>query len=408
MKMKIGVLVSLVLVLSAAGVRGQDWPQWRGPHRDNKVTGFIEPKTWPKELRQKWKVTVGLGESSPVLVGNKIYAFSRQGGDEVTLCLDADSGKELWKDNNGVASVKGPSAKLHSGPRSTPAVAEGKICTLGVDGVVSCLDAASGKVIWRKETKSMPKFYTSTSPLITDGKCIVFVDGLTAFDLANGEPKWQWKGGEAPYGSPVLMTMDGTKAIVTPSTTSLAGIALADGKLLWEAKLPTGGYQNNYSTPVINGHNVIYSVALKGSGSETMALKIEKKSGGFAAGEIWKSKLASDKYYSPVLKDNLLFGVSTDRKIFCLEAKNGEQLWTDSTKRGECGHVLNAGNVMLALSSDAQLIAFAPSNKEYKELASYKVSEKTGNEGPWSCPIVAGNRIYVRDNAGTLALWTID
>ena len=78
-------------------VRGwhQDWPQWRGPNRDNHVVGFTAPKIWPKELAQTWKVKVGLGEASPVLVGDKIYVFARQGGDEVTRACDAISGKEI-------------------------------------------------------------------------------------------------------------------------------------------------------------------------------------------------------------------------------------------------------------------------------------------------------------------------
>ncbi len=69
-----------VLLLGASCVCAEDWPQWRGPNRDNKVTGFVAPSTWPKELTQKWKVNVGLGDASPVLVGDKIYVFTRQGG----------------------------------------------------------------------------------------------------------------------------------------------------------------------------------------------------------------------------------------------------------------------------------------------------------------------------------------
>src|SRR5437870_5750067 len=136
------VLLAYAALLGANGVRAQDWPQWRGPTRNNKVAGFTEPTTWPKELTKKWKVTVGVGESSPVLVGDKLYVFARQGGDEVTLCLDAATGKELWKDKYATAAVKGPAGGF-PGPRSTPAVGEGKVCTLGVNGVVSCVDALS-------------------------------------------------------------------------------------------------------------------------------------------------------------------------------------------------------------------------------------------------------------------------
>src|SRR6059058_5541447 len=103
----ISALLTLALALSAGRSWAQDWPQWRGPNRDNKVVGFAEPKTWPKTLTQKWKISVGDGESSPALVGKKLYIFARQGGDEVTLCLDAETGKELWKDNYPASPVTG-------------------------------------------------------------------------------------------------------------------------------------------------------------------------------------------------------------------------------------------------------------------------------------------------------------
>jgi outer membrane protein assembly factor BamB len=408
MKAAIPTLVLTLTWLLQCGtpsVWAQDWPQWRGPNRDNRVTGFTAPKTWPKELTQKWKVSIGSGESSPVLVGDKLFVFSRQGGDEVTQCLDAGTGKEVWKDKYAAAAVSGPSSP-HPGPRSSPAVAEGKVCTLGVAGVVSCLDAASGKVVWRKDTKSKPQFYTSYSPIIVDGKCIVYVGALTAFDLGSGESKWQWSGDAAPYGSPVLMTAQGTKLLVSPSLKSLAGIGLADGKLLWQVKV-AGNYDNTMGTPVVDGQTVFYSESSNG----ILALKIEKDGEGFAAKELWKKTPAAHKYNTPVLKDGLLFGITGKRNFFCMDAKTGESLWpadkADKTQRGECGHVLDAGPVLLATSSDGQLVVLEPNSKECKELAKYKVSDKVGLEGPWACPIVAGNRVFVRDREA-LTLWTID
>src|SRR5262249_53729514 len=247
---------------------------------------------------KKWRVKVGLGESSPVLVREKLYVFGRQDGDEVILCLDAGSGKELWKEKYAAAAIKG-SASGYPGPRSTPAVADGKICTLGVHGVVSCLDAQSGQLLWRKETGFKPQFYTSSSPLIADGKCIVFVNGLTAYDLATGESKWTWTGAKAPYGSPVLMTVDGTTQIVTPAVGNLAGIRLDDGKQLWQVKIGPGGmdYQHNFSTPLIDGNTVIYSIAVKGkkgggaTGAGTIALKIDNKDDGSSANQTSKTPL---------------------------------------------------------------------------------------------------------------------
>src|SRR5262249_6745799 len=96
-KLMAGALLGCAMLFSSAGVDAQDWPQWRGPNRDNKVAGFTAPATWPKELTQKWKVTVGEGLAAPALVGDKVYVFAKQGGNEVTLCLEAATGKELWK-----------------------------------------------------------------------------------------------------------------------------------------------------------------------------------------------------------------------------------------------------------------------------------------------------------------------
>jgi outer membrane protein assembly factor BamB len=398
-----------VLLLGAHGVRAQDWPQWRGPNRDNKVAGFSEPKTWPKELTRKWKVNVGRGDSSPVLVGDKVYVCTRQGEEEVTLCLDAASGKEAWQDKYPAEPVTGAALKVgggHPGPRATPAVADGKVCTLGVGGVVSCLDAASGKVIWRKDTKSWPLYYTSASPIIVDGKCIAYVGKpnkgeLIAYALASGEEKWKWSGEGPPYGSPVLLTVESTKQFVTPTDNSIVGIGLADGKLLWQVAFGGKPFQNHSNSPVIDGQTVIYSGPQAGAG--TIALKVEKKGDSFAATELWKKKDAATGYITPVLKDGLLFGVSSGRKFYCMDAKTGDVLWTDSTARGECGAVLDAGSVLLALTSDNAFVAFKPSNKEYIELAKYKVADTPLT---WASPVIAGNRVFVKDR-DALTLWTI-
>jgi outer membrane protein assembly factor BamB len=390
----IGVLVGGVALLGASRVSAADWPQWRGPNRDNKVAGFTAPATWPKELTQKWKTTVGLGDASPALVGAKLYVFTRQGGDEVTSCLDAATGKPLWQDKYAAQEVTGP-AGGHAGPRSTPAVAEGKVCTLGVGGVLSCLDATTGKVVWRKDSNAWPDFYTSSSPIIVAGKCIAHLGGrgngtIIAYDMASGAEKWKWTGEGPSYGSPVLMTVDGMKQLVTLTERSLVGIGVADGKLLLQVPFSAGRY--NMSTPIVDGQTVICS---------GRALKIEKQGDGFAAKELWKSE-SPNQFNTPVLKDGLLFGLSGRRSFFCMNAQTGDVLWNDSTPRGECGAVLDAGSVLLALTSDTEMVAFKPSNKEYAELAKFKVADTP----TWAYPIIAGNRVFVKDRE-TLTLWTL-
>lgn len=400
-KRPVGVLVGCVLLLGASAACGQDWPQWRGPNRDNKVTGFTVPATWPKELTKKWKTTVGGGDSSPTLVGDKVYVFARQGGDEVTWCLDAASGKEVWKDKFATQEATKAAGGIHAGPRATPAVAEGKVCTFGVRGIVSCLDAATGKVVWRKDTKDYPTFFTAASPLIVDGKCITYIGGtssgeIVAYDLATGEAKWKWSGDPPSYGSPAVLAVDGVKQLATLTKSSLVGISMADGKLLWKVSF---GAKYNNSTPIIDGQTVICS----SPGPGTVAFKIEKEGDKFTAKQLWKSTKSSHQYNTPVLKDGLIYGITPAKSFFCMDAKTGDVLWTDQAKRGECGTVLDAGGVLLALTSDKNLVAFTPSNKEYKEVAKFAVAESA----TWANPIVSGNRVFVKDQT-SVALWTIE
>src|SRR2546421_2831342 len=172
------LIVGSIAALIATCAFAQDWPQWRGANRDAKASDFKAPKTWPKELTKKWRVTVGEGVSTPALVGERLYVFSRQEGNEITRCLNAADGKEIWQDKYESLGASGPASGF-SGPRSSPAVADGKVVTLGVRGVLSCLDAAEGKLLWRKDDfkGATPKFYTASSPLIVDGLCIAELGG---------------------------------------------------------------------------------------------------------------------------------------------------------------------------------------------------------------------------------------
>jgi outer membrane protein assembly factor BamB len=422
-----GVLAGFALVLCAFAALAEDWPQWRGAHRDAKVEGFVAPKTWPKELAKKWTAAVGTGVSSPVLVGNRIYAFGRIGGAEVTTCLDAAKGDVIWQDKHTTAAVGG-AASGYGGPRATPAVAGGKVYTLGVNGTVSCLDAESGSVVWRKETGDSPQFSTSMSPLVAEGKCVVFLKSLVAFDAATGDIKWKGPSG-TPYGSPVLMTADGITQIVTPTAQSLDGVNLADGKVLWQTALPKGGYTVNYSTPIVDGQTVIYvAPGGRGGAGSSFAYKIEKDGDAFKAKELWKGS-ASYQYNTPVLKDGALFGLSPTKTFYCQDAKTGQILWTDETPRGEAGGVVSAGSVILAVTGpapaggvggggkgkgmggkggekatgDSMLVAFEPDRAGYKELAKYKLTPGPG----LAYPIIAGNRVYVKGNSD-VTLFTID
>jgi outer membrane protein assembly factor BamB len=419
-----GVIVGCVaggMVLLGAGRAGaQDWPQWRGANRDAKVTGFKAPASWPKELSKKWKVAVGEGVATPALVGERLYVFARQETNEVIRCLDAASGKELWQDKYEVQGATRPAAGFNNefvGPRASPTVAEGKIVTFGVRGTLSCLDAASGKMLWRKDDfkGAWPTFFTSSSPLIVGGLCIAQLGGrsngaIVAYDLSSGDQKWKWTGDSPSYASPVLMTLGGAKLIVAMTETKIVAVGAADGKLVWETPFAVKGFGGyNAATPIAEGQTMIYA----GSGRGATAVKLEKKGDNVAAKELWSNKEKSVQFNTPLLKNGLLYGLTQGNEFFCLSARDGKTAWSapagkpsgGGKGRGPRGYgsIVDAGPVLLALTPSAQLVVFEPTDKEFKQIASYKVADGE----TYAYPVIAGNRIFVKDRE-SLTLWTIE
>lgn len=402
------VMLGCVAVLSAGVAFAADWPQWRGTNGDAKVSDFKPPESWPKQLAEKWTVTVGAGDATPALVGNHLYVFSRQGADEVLRCLDAETGKPVWEEKYepGV-SVSGPAAAQHPGPRSSPAVADGKVATLGVSGVVSCFDADSGKLLWRKDPyKSWPQFYAAASPIIVNGMCIAQLGGrgggaIIAFDLTNGDEKWRAEAGGPAYASPAVMTAAGIQELVAQTDKSLIGLSLLDGKLLWQIPTEPARMSQNAVTPVIDGDIVIYS----GQGKGTTAVQIEKQGDEWKPNQLWTNAQISSGFATPVMKDGQLFGLSNRASFFCLDAKTGKTLWTSPARRGErgFGSIVDAGQILLALTPSADLIALKPSDKEFSELASIKVSDAQ----PYAYPVVSGNRVFIKGQ-DTVSMYTIE
>ena len=402
---KFSAVMVCVILICASCLFAQNWPQWRGPNRDGKVRGFKAPRQWPNELTQKWKKTVGSGDATPALVGNKLYVFARQGDEEVTLCLNAASGDEIWKDAYPAQAVTGAASRQHPGPRSSPTVAKGKVLTIGVGGVLSCLDASSGKLLWRKDPfpKVVPRFFTSMSPIVVDAMAIAHLGGqgngaIIAYDLATGNEKWRWSDEGPDYGSPVEMMVAGTKQIVTPTEKSIVGIAVADGKLLWQIPSVPPRRAYNAATPIVDDQTVIY--AAKGRG--TKAIKIGKQGNTFITKELWSNSELGTQYNTPVLKDGLLFGLSDAGNLFCINAQDGKTAWKDDTQhdRGGFTSVVDAGSCLMALPSSSELIVYKPTKNQYEELAKIKVADTP----IYAHPVVADKRIFIKDQESVALL----
>jgi outer membrane protein assembly factor BamB len=281
------------------------------------------------------------------------------------------------------------------------------VVTLGVCGTLSCLDADTGKVNWRKTDfpGAWPRFHTAMSPLIVEGVCIVQLGkesegAVVAYDMDNGQQKWKWSGEGPGYASPVLVTVGGTRMIITETAKSIVGISPSDGKLLWQAPYAPQGMAYNAATPIVNGQILIFC----GQGRGTRAIKVEKQGEAFSTTELWNNPDNSVQFNTPVLRNGLLFGLSQKGNFFCINAETGKTVWTDSVEgRGGFGSIVDAGPVLLALTSKGQLTVFEPSDTQYAELASLKVSDKQ----TYAYPVLNGNKLFVKDQE-FLTLWAIE
>lgn len=223
-----------LLLIAASALLSAEWPQWRGPARDGALASFHAPQTWPEKLTQKWKVPIGIGHSSPIFAAGRIYVLSRRDGRETVSAVNPEDGKILWSESYAAPYQVNPAAARHGdGPKSTPVFDNGRLFTLGISGVLSSYDAASGKLRWRKEfskqfAQTSPLFGTAMSPVVDRGLLIAGVGGndsgaLAAFDAGSGDLRWMWKQDGPGYASPIVVELGGVRQVVTQTQQNIVG-----------------------------------------------------------------------------------------------------------------------------------------------------------------------------------------
>jgi outer membrane protein assembly factor BamB len=299
---------------------------------------------------------------------------------------------------------------MGKGPNSTPVVYEGKLYTLGVTAVFSCFDAESGELKWRKDFSTQldtSKLFcgTAMSPVIEKGLVIIHVGddrkgSVRAFDARTGEQKWEWQGDGPGYSSPIVVELFGTRQVVTLTDKSVVGIAADNGRLLWSMPFPDE-WNENIVTPVLYQKTLIVSGVRKG----TMAIEAVKGKDGWSARQVWSNPQVAMYMSSPVLDGDYLYGMSSLRKgqYFCLNAKTGALVWATEGREGRTASVLAAGDSLLFLTEDANLIVAKKSPKAFESIARYTVA----NAATWAHPVVLGKHVLVKDEAA-LTLWSIE
>lgn len=408
---RIGSL-TLLFTLSTAALTAADWPQYRGPNQDGISPEKIQVK-WPAAGPQQiWKTPTPTGFSSfAVASGRAATQVVRELEGvprEVVLCLDANSGKELWIVNIGVGKFQrggdsgAPDNNGGDGPRSTPVIDGERVYAYTQDLVLYCLEAATGKVVWEKDVMKEHAgrnigWKSAMSPVI-DGDS-VFVGGggagqsLLAFNKNSGAVVWRAHDETITHSTPVVATILGTRQVIYFLKSGLLSVAAKDGAELW--RFP---FRFNVSTaisPVICD-DVVYCSAGYGVGGG--ACKITREGDRFVATEMWKiggdTKVANH-WSTPVYLDGHLYGMFSFKAygrgpLKCVEVKTGEVKWEEGGFGA--GNVILADRHLVALTDDGQVVIVEATPSAYKELARAKVL--TGK--CWTTPALSGGRLYVR------------
>ncbi len=400
----------LILILSPIS-RADDWPQWRGPHRDGTMSPTAAPISWPEQLKLRWKVTLGEGHSSPILAGGRIYVFTRQQGKEYVSSIDPTNGKLIWQQFYTAPYTMNPAAEAHGeGPKSTPVLADGRLYTFGISGILTCWDAATGTVKWREDFSKVykatsPLYGTAMSPVVDHGLAIAHVGGhddgaLTAFDGGTGEVRWRWTGDGPAYASPIIVTLNGIRQVVTETQNNVAGVSVANGQLLWKIPFATE-YLQNISSPVSYHDELIFS----GYGKPLTAIHAGEKAGQWFTETLWRNADISLYMSSPVVAGDLVFGFSQFKKgqFFCVDARTGATQWTSPPRQGDNAAVLVSGENLILLKDDGELLIARATGRAFELLRHYQVADSP----TWAHPLVLRSGVVIKDST-TLALWTVD
>lgn len=395
----IGIAVALALMSAGffvAHAQHTGWPQWRGPTRDG-VVGAELPTQWPKALEKRWEVPVGAGHASPVVSGNRVVVIAREGDQEMVRALDLASGKEMWRAAYPAPYDVNPAARLHGpGPKSTPAIAGGRVFTFGIGGVLSAFDLARGTLLWRVPAPAvLPEYGTATSPLIDGTSVIAHVGGygdgaLTSFDAATGKPRWQWNGDGPAYGSPIIATFGGVRQVIAQTQKLLVGLDASNGALLWQMPFTTEFDQNAF-TPVVFQDLLIVG----GIDWPLTAIRLKSADGKWLAETAWTNPQTPMFMSSPVLIGGTIYGLTMRSRgqFVAIDAASGKTLWTTKGREGENASMLGSRSWLLASTTNGNLVVARANPLKYEEVRRYQIADSA----VWAHPAITGSSIIVKD-----------
>jgi outer membrane protein assembly factor BamB len=408
MRRRLGVIV---LVLLPAGLSAQEWTQWRGANRDASLADAHVPAAWPSTLRRVWRVEIGEGYSSPVVAGTRVFVHSRREPSELVTALDLETGKAVWQQTYEAPFRKNQYAsQMAKGPNSTPLVAEGLLYTLGATGVLSAWRMADGTLAWRNDYSSAvdtSKLFcgTSMSPMIDSGSLVVQVGSdvhggrLLALDPATGEERWAWKGPGPGYASPIGITVDGVRQLVTLTNQSIVGIDAGRGTSLWSVPFPDEWHEN-IITPVWTGSHLIVSGVRQGT--RAFVVTRESKSAPWRATEAWRNAEVTMYMSAPVVTEGTIYAISSKRKgqFVAVDVATGKLRWSTEGREGEHASIVTAPEHVLFLTNAGDLVVARKDAAQF--VAERRIAVTDGET--WAMPAFVNGGLIVRDAQALMRL----
>jgi outer membrane protein assembly factor BamB len=402
-------LFVFVLLSSASVASAQDWSQWRGPARDGVIPAAVIPKPWPAAVKRGWSVEIGEGYSSPVVANGRAFLHSRRDPEEVVTAIDVASGNIAWQQKYQSEFKKNQYAtQMAKGPNSTPIVVGSLLYTLGVTGILTAWNTADGTVAWRNDYSSSidtSKLFcgTSMSPMLEGGSLILHVGSdvhggrVLALDPATGKERWSSKGLGPGYASPLAVTIDNVRQIITMTNGSIIGIDASNGAPLWSIPFPDEWHEN-IVTPIWTGSALIVSGTRQG----THAYALGRAGGGWQPKPIWKNAEVTMYTSSPVFADGVIYGLSNKRRghFVALDAETGTVKWATPGRDGNHASILQTKDHLLFLTDSAVLIVAGRSPEAFKEVKRYEL----GIGPTWTLPVMLPDGLLVREASRVVRL----
>jgi outer membrane protein assembly factor BamB len=405
MKQKINFLGFGVAFLATLFIgNAADWPQYRGPNHDGSTPEKISTK-WPVEgPKQIWKALLGDSFGSFAVADGKAFCFiQRKVGEqdaEVAIALDANTGKELWASPLGKPTYDRQGG---DGPRSTPTVNGDFVYFLGAYQMLSCLDAKTGKGVWRHDLVKefggeVIKWNHAGSPIL-DGN-LIFVnaggDGQAFLAFTKKDGKLVWKSGndKPTHASPVPATIHGVRQIIFFTQSGLVSTEAATGNILWQHPFP---FKTSTASDPVVWNDIVYCSAGYGVGGG--ACKISKNGNQFSAKELWRHEGGTVNHWTtPVCKEGYLYGIFGFKEfgrapLNCVEIATGKEMWSQPGFGSGGATILVGGTHVLVQGDKGPLVLVEATPKGYNELAR---AQPLGGKC-WTMPVVSGGRIFARN-----------